>query len=175
VETHELNNRPAAPAPASEIDSVKLQMTIQQLKDNQNLPFALLGGAAAALVGAVLWAVVTAVTNWQIGFMAVGVGFLVGLAVRKLGQGVSISFGVIGAVFSLAGCVLGNYLANCSIIAAQQNMSILDVLKQVDFKIAVDIMVQVFHPMDALFYVIAIYYGYKYSFKTLALEKPKAA
>jgi hypothetical protein len=45
-------------------------------RSEQSLPMALLAGGGAALVGAIGWAVVTAVTHFQIGFMAVGVGLL---------------------------------------------------------------------------------------------------
>ena len=175
MDTHESNIQSPATEVSPKIDPLKLQMTMQQLRDNQNLGMAVFGGAVAAVVGAALWAVVTAVTNWQIGFMAVGVGFLVGLAVRKLGQGVTAAFGVVGAVLSLAGCILGNYLANCAYIAGQENMSIFDVFSQVDFKTAVDLMVATFHPMDLLFYGIAVYYGYKYSFRGFTAEEMAAA
>jgi len=173
MDKNELNGRATAGGSSSDIDAVRMQMAMQQLKDNQNPAFAILGGGVAAIVGAVLWAVITAVANYQIGIMAVGIGFLVGFAVRKLGQGVSAGFGVIGAAFSLAGCVLGNYLANCAMIAHQENLGVFDVLKQVDFQTAIDIMTQSFHPLDALFYGLAVYYGYKYSFK--APVSPKSA
>jgi len=171
VEPHEPNIQPSIGSVQPDADRLKLQMTMQQLRDNQNYSMAILGGSVAAIVGAVLWAVVTALTKWQIGFMAIGVGFLVGFAVRKMGQGVSVGFGVIGAVLSLIGCLLGNYLAVCAIYAAQQNIGIFDVLGQVDFQTGVRVMIDSFHPMDVLFYVIAIYYGYKYSFHVLTADK----
>ena len=40
------------------------------LKDRQNLPLGLLAGLGAALGGAVLWAVITVATEYQIGYMA---------------------------------------------------------------------------------------------------------
>ena len=55
----------------------------EQLKHEQSLPMGLMAGAGAALLGAIGWAVITALTKFQIGFMAVGVGFLVGTAVRR--------------------------------------------------------------------------------------------
>src|ERR1043165_39906 len=52
----------------------------EQLRSEQSIPMAVLTGGVAALIGAIGWAIVTATTHFQIGFMAVGVGFLVGLA-----------------------------------------------------------------------------------------------
>src|SRR6266542_1094877 len=44
-------------------------------------------GSGAALVSAILWYAVSAITGYQIGLVAVAVGFIVGLAVKKGGEG----------------------------------------------------------------------------------------
>ena len=154
-----------------EIDQMKLQMFMQQVKENQNLGMALLMGCGAAIVGAVVWALVTAVSGWQIGFMAIGVGFLVGYAVRISGKGMDMSFGIVGAALSLFGCALGNLLTICISIAEQESMGFFEILGQVDFTIASELMVETFNPMDVLFYGIAIYYGYKYSIYQISDEE----
>jgi len=48
---------------------------LQEARDNQNLSLGVGGGIAAAVVGAIIWAIITVVTGYQIGWMAVGVGF----------------------------------------------------------------------------------------------------
>ena len=58
---------------------------------DSNMSLALIGGVVAALVGAALWAVITVTTGYQIGFMAIGVGFLVGLTVGHVGKGTTAS------------------------------------------------------------------------------------
>jgi len=75
------------------IDPLILQAALQRLKSEQNLVLAALAGGVAALLGACIWAAVTVTTNYQIGWMAVGVGFLVGYAVRSFGKGIDKSFG----------------------------------------------------------------------------------
>src|SRR5579859_3907682 len=87
--------------------------------DSPNLAGALLGGLAAALAGAIIWAVITVSLKFQIGFMAVGVGFLVAWAVRTLGKGRDVTYGIIGGSFALIGCLLGNLLSACGFIAVQ--------------------------------------------------------
>jgi len=47
-------------------------------------------GLAAAIVGAIIWAVVTVTAKYQIGWMAVGVGAFVGFALR-IGNGGKLS------------------------------------------------------------------------------------
>src|SRR4051812_10018311 len=82
-----------------------------ELRKQQDLPNALIGGLASAIVGAVLWAVITVATEHQIGYMAIGVGFLAGFSVRYFGCGIDFHFRIVGAFFALLGCALGNFLS----------------------------------------------------------------
>lgn len=171
MEHRDSDSTPSDEPTPPEVDQMKLQIFMQSLRDNQNLSFGILGGAGAAFVGALLWALVTAVTDWQIGFMAVGIGFLVGYAIRNFGNGIDISFGITGAVLSLAGCLLGNLLVVGVAIAEQESMEIMDVLGQIDLALAIELMIETFNPMDLLFYGLAVYYGYKYSFRPITEEE----
>ncbi len=76
-----------------------------------------LAGLAAAFVGAVVWAIVTVTTKYQIGLVAIGIGALVGFAVR-IGNGGK-AFGILGAFLALFGCVLGNYFSLIAFASAQ--------------------------------------------------------
>jgi hypothetical protein len=131
--------------------------------ESSNVPAAIIGGLIAALVGAVIWAVITVATKFQIGFMAVGVGFLVAWAVRSLGKGSTTLFGVIGGGFALLGCLLGNLLSACGFIAADSGESIVSVSLKVlaTPAIAGKLLQATFDGMDLLFYAIAVYEGYK--------------
>lgn len=152
----------------AQIDPLKFQRLMQQIRDNQNIALGALAGAAAAVTGAVVWAAITAVTNYQIGWMAIGVGLLVAFAVRFMGRGVDTAFGVVGAVFSLLGCLAGNLLTLVIVIADQQGMTYLDVLSRLTPDITLELIQATFHPMDALFYGLALYVGYRYAFRTVS-------
>lgn len=130
-----------------------------------NLPLGIVAGVIAALVGAAIWAAVTAATEYQIGWMAVGVGVLVGLAVRKFGKGDSEGFAVLGAVLALAGCLLGNLLAVVAIAASGEDARFWDFLFSLTPDLALTLMKITFSPMDLLFYGIAIYEGWKFSIR----------
>ena len=153
------------------IDEMKMQMLMNSLKENQNLSMGILGGFIAALAGASVWAIITAITEYQIGFMAIGVGFLVGYAVRYMGQGVDQVYGYIGGGLSLVGCLLGNVLTACIFYAEAESIPFMDVVGALDFSIAFEILVDTFSFMDILFYGIAVYYGYKWSFRQLTEEE----
>lgn len=162
VQPHpQISNDAAPPA----IDPMKMQMLLNSLKENQNLSMGILGGFIAALAGASVWAIVTAITEFQIGFMAVGIGFLVGYAVRYMGQGVDQIYGIIGGGLSLVGCLFGNVLTSCIFYAEAEGIPFMDIVSQLDIAISIEILVDTFSPMDILFYGLAIYYGYKNSFR----------
>jgi hypothetical protein len=144
-----------------QIDDYQMNMLMTQLQSEQNLPMGITGGLLAALTGAAVWAVITAYTNFQIGWMAVGVGFLVGYAVRYLGKGIDKVFGMTGALFSLLGCAAGNFFSVILAAANNENISFLEMLSSVDLNAVIEIMAMTFHPMDLLFYGIAVYQGYK--------------
>lgn len=143
---------PASPAPPAPGDIVPT-----------NLGKAVGAALAAAVVGAVVWAVVTVATKYQIGIMAIGVGFLVGWAVRATGRSGAPVLGYVGAVFALIGCLLGNLLAISGLIAAETATPLPATLARVLLQpaTAVSVMQAGFSPMDLVFYAIAVYEGYK--------------
>jgi hypothetical protein len=133
--------------------------------DSPNLAGALLGGLIAAVVGAVIWAAITVTAQYQIGFMAVGVGLLVGWTVRTVGKGRDVNFGLVGGGLSLLGCLLGNLLAACGLIAAQAAEPVMSVTLRVLGNPAsiATVLQETFRGMDLLFYAIGVYEGYKFA------------
>lgn len=121
----------------------------------------LVGGFIAAVIGAVAWAAVTVSTQFQIGWMAVGVGVLVGFAVRKFGNGAESRYGVLGGALALAGCMAGNLLSSIAFAAQSQSVSLSSMLTRLQPATIPELFIATFGAMDLLFYGIAIYEGYK--------------
>jgi hypothetical protein len=160
----------AASSPAV-LDEGKLFQYREKLRLEQNLVMGLLGGLTAALVGAVLWAMVTVSTGYQIGYMAVGVGFIVGYAVRYMGKGMDQIFGFTGAVLALIGCLMGNFLSLIGFAAQTEGVGYFEILGAIDYSLVPSIMAETFSPIDVLFYGLAIYEGYKFSFRVITEEE----
>lgn len=154
-----------------QIDDLKLQMLRDRLRSEQNLGAGTGAGAVAAVLGAVLWAVLTVLTGYQIGWMAVGIGFLVGFAVRYFGKGVDTSFALVGAVLSLAGCVFGNVLSVYGFASKELGIPLTEVLGRIEPGVLFQILVDTFSPIDLLFYGIAVYEGWKLSQRRLTPEE----
>jgi predicted Zn finger-like uncharacterized protein len=131
---------------------------------------AVAGGAAAAFIGSIVWAFITVMTSYQIGWMAVGVGALVGFAVKFFGRGQDKAFGIVGGGLALFGCMVGNLMASCAFISADPRnagLGFLSILGDALFSptTAFRVMAGTFHPIDILFYVLAVSAGYSVALK----------
>ena len=158
---------PAAEEQAVSIDPQKLQRYMERLRGDQSLMMGITGGFLGAAIGAVLWAVVTVLTKYQIGYMALGVGFLAGFGVRLLGKGVDAKFQYAGAALALAGCLAGNLMVVIIFGSMETGISVTTILSRLTPAIVVDLYKATFNVMDILFYGLAISIGYKYSLKTI--------
>ena len=128
-----------------------------------------LGSIAGALLGAIAWGAITATTHFQIGYMAVGVGFLAGYGMRVLGGGRDRADGVIAGIVAFLGCVLGNLLTEVIDFAphdnAHRSIAELTLLLLFNPKLAWFMLTQNFNFMDVLFYALAVYAGYRTALK----------
>jgi hypothetical protein len=99
--------------------------------------------------------------------MAVGVGFLVGYAVRFAGKGVDPIFAYTGAALALLGCLAGNLFTALGVACQQGSVGFVQLLLRLNPSIAGRLLAATFSPMDLLFYGIAVYEGYKFSLQRL--------
>ncbi|MBK9923735.1 MAG: hypothetical protein IPP66_00455 [Anaerolineales bacterium] len=135
---------------------------IDELNYESNLIMGLIGGGIAMLVSAIIWGAVTYFTEYQIGWMAIGVGFLVGIAVKFFGKGKTAIYGISSAILALIGCVLGNLIFYSGIIAREEGASFLQVFLffLTSPAATVELFSTAFEFMDILFYGIAAWVGF---------------
>jgi antitoxin component YwqK of YwqJK toxin-antitoxin module len=147
--------------------------TINKLKIYQDFYYAVVGGLLSSLISAFVWAVVTVLTKFQIGYMAIGVGLLVGFSVRFFGAGIDKKFGYLGAFLSLLGCLLGNLFSQVGFIAQEESLGYFETLTYLNFGLIFNILIESFSPMDLLFYGIAVFEGYKLAFRRVSVLEIK--
>ncbi len=158
-----------------ELDPAMIEVAFQKFENEQSMVGGLLAGGAAALVGAGVWALVTVLTGYQIGFIAIGIGFLVGLAVQFAGKGINKIFGAMGAALALFGCLLGNYFTVVHFVGEAEGLGFFDTLTRISPAAIPELMAITFSPMDLVFYGIAVYEGFKLSFRKITHEEIQAA
>ena len=133
-----------------------------------------LGGILAAILSAVAWACLSVLTGHQIGYMAVAVGYLVGIGVRLMGKGIDTVFGYMGAILALFGCLLGNFLAIVYYLSQELGSSYLQALNAIDYNMVLSLMIETCTVPTLIFYGMALYEGYHFAFRRIAEgEMPK--
>lgn len=140
---------------------------IERLRMEQNLISGIVSGLIVGIIGAVLWGVITVSTGLQIGYVALGIGAGVGLAIRKFGNGLDPIFGFWGAGISLFSILLGNFLSIIGFIANSEGLGFIETLLRFNYSYLSTIMAETFSIIDLIFYGIAIYAGYKFSFRLI--------
>jgi hypothetical protein len=160
----DLSERMAADQTAG-LSEPELLMAMDRLRDEQNLMMGVLAGLVAAVLGAAIWATATIATGQQIGWLAIGIGFLVGAAVGMVGKGIDRKFGFAGAALALVGCALGNLFTVAYFIAQADGTPYFELLARLDLESILEIMIVAFDPMDLLFYAFAAYFGYRYALR----------
>lgn len=132
----------------------------------ESLGFALIAGGLAALAGALVWTGIAGFGGQRIGYIALGVGFLVGWVVRKAGRGTSWVFGAVAALLTLASCALGMVLSFAVRVALAEAGSldagalerILAVLLSLSLE---DALRAAMSPADGIFTLIATYQAFQ--------------
>lgn len=144
---------------------------VAELRREENFPAGLVGGLLAAVVAAGLWASFTALIGVQFGWLALGVGAMVGMAVRRYGRGLGLRFGLAAAGFALIGCVLGDLSAAYLLVAQQFGLSGSEVLALLRLDVMRDFLVSTFSILDAVFYGVALVLGYNIAFRRVRVPE----
>jgi hypothetical protein len=157
----------STPAPAPE-------QAVAQLRAQQNFAAAIPAGVAAAVVGAGIWALTVFITEMKLGLIAVVVGAIVGYAVRATGRGIEQKFGMLGAICAAFGWALGTMLSDVAFLAKHVGRPFLDVFMSLGLDGTISFVTTAFEPMDLVFLGIAVYEGYKLSFRYRLKKTPVA-
>ena len=139
---------------------------IERFRSEQNLPGAIFAGVVAGVLAALIWAAITVSTGLKIGYVALAIGLAVGFAMRFIGKGIDPIFGYVGAGLALISCVLGNFFSVLALIANEYDLGYMQTLMNFDYSLTFDVLKETASGMDIIFYAIAAFEGYKFSFKT---------
>jgi hypothetical protein len=73
-------------------------------------------------------------------------------------------FGILGAVCGLLGCLAGNLLSDLAFYAQGAHITYMDTFGRLSVPLVQRLFTAFFSPMDLIFYAIAVYEGYRFSF-----------
>lgn len=148
-----------------------LERAMFSLRTQQRPLLGILAASIAGIAGAGVWAAITVVTGYQVGWIAIGVGFLVGIVMRYVGRGIEQKFAVLGGLIAGISVALGNLFSVFGFIAQEEGISFMTVLLNFDYSMTLEVLSLMFSPTDLLFYAIAVYAGYKFSIRQVDDEE----
>lgn len=139
----------------------------------------LIGGALAALTGGVAWGLIVARIDFEIGFMAWGLGLLAGFGVVLFARGKKGTvLQTIAVVTSVAGIALGKYVLFAEILrkvalerAGAEAAARVTVLSAKIFGIFLQNLPQILSPYDGLWVVLAVLTAWRIP-KGLGIKTP---
>jgi len=144
-----------------------------QLRKQQNLTKAIIAGVVVALLCAILWATFTVNMKIQSIGMVILLGVSVGFAMRWTGKGIDNIFGVSGAIISVLGCILGNFLSVIGFMTQENDLSYLETLLRFDYSYFGDVMVETFYFKQIVYYMFAAGIGFVLSKKIITDKTAK--
>lgn len=144
-----LDPAPLPPEPTRTLDDVQLVAT------NGSIPKAVIAGCVAAVIGGLIWGGISKASGYEIGWVAIGIGFLCGIAVRSIGKGHGPQFQIVAAATALGGIAFGKIF---SILLYAKAKNLDPSLGEV-----IQILPQALSPIDALFVAIAVWQAWKVS------------
>jgi hypothetical protein len=145
--------------------------TIEKLRLEQNLMKGIVSGLVVGIIGAILWATIAVATGYNFGYLALAIGAGVGLIIRKFGNGIDPIFGYWGGGISLLSVLLGNFLSIIGFIANSVGLGYMETLMAFDYSYFPEIMRETFTVFDIFCYGMAIFEGYKFSFRKITEKR----
>lgn len=148
------------------VDAIESEVARAQEQEEltpASIGVAIAGGAVAAIVGGIIWGLIVIATDYEIGYMATGIGLLTGFAVVFFSSKKGLVLQIIAVVSALVGIWIGKYITFYAILkdyiaieygeAAAQQVSILS-SELIDFFF--ESFLALASPYDILWVILAI-------------------
>jgi len=136
-----------------------------ELTSKKNKP--LIGISLAILLGilsAIIWATITQLTGFSVGYAAIGVGFMVSLGFSIAGKGTNSRMGIISGAIAFFSILLGESLSLLIELSNYWEVSLFETIVTVNYFEIFKYLFESIGAIDILFYILAISTAYKYSF-----------
>jgi hypothetical protein len=135
----------------------KVHELADKLISEQNFVAAVIVGAVATLLAAAAYGIIVATWAFSYGFVAAGVGIVIGLSMQFLGRGISMKFAVVATVYAITGCVLGNLFRVIIELAQSNATSPIDVLQNNSLSVLAEWSVSDVSFVDLVYWFVAVF------------------
>lgn len=127
----------------------------EKLLAEQNFGAAATFGALAMILAAGIYGYMGSGGS-TVGFMASGIGLVIGFTMQQFGKGIATRFAVVSSAYAVIGCLLGNMFAIVVYVARANSVSPFEVLFATPPSGLVEWMVADLQFADLIFWILAV-------------------
>lgn len=127
------------------------------LLSEQNFAAAVIAGAVATLLSAVIYGITTVIWDFSYGFAAAGIGVVVGISMQYVGRGIKMKFAVAALVYTLVGCALGNVFRAVMYLARENAISPIGVFRNYEFSVLTGWAFSYVSLVDLVYWFVAVF------------------
>lgn len=138
-------------------EKIKNYELAERLISEQNFAAAVIAGAVATVLAAAAYGIIVAEWAFSYGFVAAGVGIVIGLAMQFLGRGISMKFAVAATFYTITGCVLGNLFRVIMELARESATSPIDVLRNSSLLVLAESSISYLSFLDLVYWFVAVF------------------
>lgn len=160
------------------LDDARLKLIRDEAITPHKLAIAALAAGWAALIGGILWGLIAIFTEREIAYVALGVGFVCGLAVVKCTKARGFPVQLLAMLSSIVGIFIGKYVILAHFIkqsiAEQQGKEAAADVAYVSlgmFQLFVENVQHLLSPFDLLWFGLAMFTAWQMPRKTTLAEK----
>ncbi len=128
----------------------------ETLIGEQNFVNGLAAAVVATIAGALAWGAISIATGYMIGWVAIGLGVLVGYGMQMFGRGLSAKYSVVAAALAVVGCLAGNLAAAVMFEMRNYGVSLGDVFSGLTINDIIAFYTETLEIMDLVFWALAL-------------------
>ena len=146
----------------------------ETLIGEQNFVNGLAAAVVATIAGALGWGVISVATGYMIGWVAIGIGVLVGYGMQVFGRGLTAKYSAVAAILAVIGCLAGNFAAQVMFVMKISGVSAGDVVAGLTIRDIIAFYTETLEVMDLVFWVLALGAAWSFAPRKLTPDEEMA-
>ncbi len=155
----------------TDVERAEQYRLAEALIAEQNFVNGLAAGVVASIAGAIAWGAISIATGYMIGWVAIGLGVLVGYGMQVFGKGLTAKYSAVAAVLAVVGCLGGNFAAAVMFEVKNYGVPVGDVLSTLTMRDIVAFYTETLEIMDLVFWALAVGAAWQFAPRNLTDEE----
>lgn len=146
----------------------------EALIDEQSFVNGLAAAVTATIAGALGWGAISVATGYMIGWVAIGLGVLVGYGMQVFGKGLTAKYSAASALLAVIGCLSGNLAAAVMFEIKNYGASVEEIFAGLTIDDIIAFYTETLEIMDLVFWALALGAAWSFAQRKLTPEEALA-